>query len=101
MNLKPGPSQLSKQGQRLVQADEYSSPQKSNPSASASTQKPVSSWDHHAGGLNLKGRLGWGAREPPEFPCSSVSGCTLKPSRKPPLPIISSMGHHLDVARAL
>lgn len=31
MNLKPGPSQLSKQKQRLAQADEYSSPQKSNP----------------------------------------------------------------------
>lgn len=60
VNLKPGPSQLSKQKQRLAQADEYSSPQKSNPSAPASTQKPGSSWDHQAGERNPKGRMGLG-----------------------------------------
>lgn len=75
VNLKPGPSQLRKQKQRPAQADEYSSAQKSNPSAPASTQKPASSWDHQARGPNLKGLLGWGSPEASflSFPSSSGS----------------------------
>lgn len=94
VNLKPSPSQLSKQQQRLAQTDEYSLAQKSNPRAPAATQKPGSSWDHHARGPNLEGHLEWGAREPPSSvssrPHSPVSGCTLKPSPKPPTTILSS-----------
>lgn len=45
MGLKPNPSRLSKQGSS---ADEYSLPQKSNPSAPAPTQKTGSSRDRLA-----------------------------------------------------
>lgn len=92
VNLKPGPSQLRKQKQRPAQADEYSSAQKSNPSAPASTQKPASSWDHQARGPNLKGRLGWGSPGASflSFPAPRGPGCTLRPSPKPPPPILSS-----------
>lgn len=108
MNLKPGPSQLSKQKQRLAQADEYSSPQKSNPSAPASTQEPGSSWDHQAGGRDPEGRLGLGRTGAsllsfPALQClvalwnhrQSISHPFSLPKRLRPL---LDMGHHLSLA---
>lgn len=65
MNLKPSPSRLSKQKQRPDLADEYSLPQKSNPSAPAPTQKPGSSGDHLGRKRKPQGKSGAGeTREP-------------------------------------
>lgn len=70
VNLKPSPSRLSKQKQRPDRADEYSLPQKSNPSAPAPTQKPGSSGDHLSRKRKPQGKSGaGGTREP----LSSVS----------------------------
>lgn len=69
MNLKPSPSRLSKQA---GSADEYSLPQKSNPSAPAPTQKTGSSRDRLARKRKPQGKSGVGrAREPLASACHS------------------------------
>lgn len=77
VNLKPSPSRLSKQKQRPTWADEYSLPQKSNPSAPAPTQKPGSSRDRLARRRKSRGKSRTGGRGTPHSSVSALSGAWL------------------------
>lgn len=92
VNLKPGPSRLSKQKQRLAQADEYSLPPETQsqrpciyPEARVLLRPPA--WRRESQG---KSRVGEHGNLSPQFPHSRVSGCTRQLRPRSPSPISSS-----------
>lgn len=80
VNLKPSPSRLSKQKQRPDRADEYSLPQKSNPSAPAPTQKPGSSRDRLSRKRKPQGKSGAGETREPLSCFPTLMGLVAPPS---------------------
>ena len=108
VNLKPSPSRLSKQKQRPDQADEYSLPQKSNPSAPAPTQKSGSSGDRLGRKRKPQGKSGAGGTREPLSSVSPPSWAWLHPPAVAKVTLTHFMpqrgsdplhhGPHLDVA---